>query len=1142
MADWDPLVNDIFLKAIEAGSPADRAAILEQAFRDDPDRRRKVEALLRAHDGAGSFLDRPAPGLAADPAGTRTLPDPDAAPPVDREATEAHGPDPAPADRDAPRPIAEEPGTRIGPYKLLQKIGEGGMGAVYMAEQEHPVRRRVALKIIKPGMDTEQVVARFEAERQALAMMDHPNIARVFDAGATDSGRPFFVMELVNGIPITEYCDRARLTPRERLELFVPVCRAIQHAHQKGIIHRDVKPSNVLVTLVDGRPLPKVIDFGIAKATVQRLTERTLFTQLGAVVGTFEYMSPEQAALSGVDIDTRSDVYSLGVLLYELLTGSTPLGRARLREAGYAEILRLIREEEPPKPSTRLSGSGEALPSIAATRRTEPARLSRLVRGELDWIVMKALEKDRTRRYDSAGGFAGDVEKYLADEPVEACPPSRRYRLGKFVRKHRAALATAGAFALLLIAATVMSVALAMRAEGQRRRAVAAEALAGDRLVRAREREQMAIDAVKRFRDAVADEPELKGNPALSGLRQKLLREPLAFFRDLRDRLRADPDARPESLDRLARVTADLGALHVEIGDVRDALATFREAIEIYRGLAEADRGSEEFRSRLALCHQKAGSILQELGRTAEAMAELEAARAIWRALLDARPDAPDFRRHMASCREGVGQLLQSTGRTAEAMEAYREALAMRQKLADERPDLADRRFEVSQSQQTIGVMLLVSGRRAEGTATMEAALATQRQLADAHPEVNPYQNVLANIQMNLARVRVEDGRIAEGLAAFEAALAIRRKLADAYPTVIPYQRFLAEAQLGWGVLLWQAGRKAESMAAFEAARDILRKLTDANPASDTLLYPLAKIHGNIGNLLTEAGRMAEARTSWEAGLSVFRKLAQDQPDSPDIANDLAILLMNLGTADLETGRFEESRGRLLEAERLLKKALASNAAHQEYRQHLITARNGLVQVARGLGDTAALAEAERGLAELGALDPAKAALDARLDDVRKGRPPRDQAEGVALAYRAYEKELYPTATRLYAEAFRDDPTIADDPSAGHRYNAACAAARAAAGDGEGGMTHDAAARTRWRRQALGWLKADLERWGRLNGGEPGRNRPKLRDRLAHWKRDPDLAGVREPDRLAALAAAEQEEWRAFWVEVDRLLKSVGSD
>ena len=364
------------------------------------------------------------------------------------DPTRDQTPSPDDTDRPAPRPITEGPGTRIGPYKLREKIGEGGMGVVYLAEQEKPVRRRVALKIIKPGMDTEQVVARFEAERQALAMMDHPSIARVFDAGATDTGRPYFVMELVKGVPITEYCDTVHLTPKERLELFIPVCQAIQHAHQKGIIHRDVKPSNVLVTMQDGKPVPKVIDFGIAKATEQRLTERSLFTQHGAILGTLEYMSPEQAEMCAMDIDTRTDVYALGVLLYELLTGSTPLERARLRQSGYAEILRRIREEEPPKPSTRLSESNEPLPSVAAQRRTEPARLTKLVRGELDWIVMKAIEKDRTRRYETANGFARDIERYLEGDPVEAGPPSAAYRLRKYARKHRAALVTAGAFAL----------------------------------------------------------------------------------------------------------------------------------------------------------------------------------------------------------------------------------------------------------------------------------------------------------------------------------------------------------------------------------------------------------------------------------------------------------------------------------------------------------------------------------------------------------------------------------------------------------------------------------------------------------------------------------------------------------------------
>ena len=361
-------------------------------------------------------------------------------------------------------PLTEVTASHIGPYKRLRKIGEGGMGVVYMAEQETPIRRQVALKIIKPGMDSDQVIARFEAERQALALMDHPGIAKVLDAGTTDTGRHYFVMELVHGIPITDYCDRNQLSLAERLELFICVCQAIQHAHQKGIIHRDIKPSNVLVTLHDGRPVPKVIDFGLAKAIDQRLTERTLFTQFGEVIGTLEYMSPEQAEMGSLDIDTRSDIYSLGVVLYELLTGSTPLGRVRLRETTYAEILRRIREEEAPKPSSRLSESAAALATIAAQRKTEPARLAKLVRGELDWIVMRAVEKDRTRRYETAGGLARDVERFLRHEPVEAGPPSARYKMSKFARRHRTALATAGLFALLLIGGAAVSTYSAIRA------------------------------------------------------------------------------------------------------------------------------------------------------------------------------------------------------------------------------------------------------------------------------------------------------------------------------------------------------------------------------------------------------------------------------------------------------------------------------------------------------------------------------------------------------------------------------------------------------------------------------------------------------------------------------------------------------
>ncbi len=445
--------ESIFAQALEIASAAERAAFLDRACGDNQALRAEVEALLRTNERSGDVLDLP-----------------------EKQATTV----------EQPRP-SEAPGTVIGPYKLLQQIGEGGMGTVFMAEQTKPVKRKVALKVIKSGMDSRQVIARFEAERQALAMMDHVNIARVLDAGAAESGRPYFVMELVHGVPITKYCDDNQLTPRQRLELFVPVCQAIQHAHQKGIIHRDIKPSNVMVTLYDGKPVPKVIDFGVAKATEQKLTERTLFTQYGTMVGTLEYMSPEQAEMSALGVDTRSDVYSLGVLLYELLTGSTPLTRKRFKDAAYGEILRIIKEEEPPKPSTRLSDSGEALASIAGQRKTEPAKLARLVRGELDWIVMKTLEKDRNRRYETANALAADVQRYLADEPVLACPPSAWYRFRKFARRNRRAVATAAAVALVAVAAVAglaTSTFLIAREQGATAKALQAETGAKDDLRR----------------------------------------------------------------------------------------------------------------------------------------------------------------------------------------------------------------------------------------------------------------------------------------------------------------------------------------------------------------------------------------------------------------------------------------------------------------------------------------------------------------------------------------------------------------------------------------------------------------------------------------------------------------------------------
>jgi serine/threonine protein kinase len=442
MGRHHPQEKRIFQAAREIEDEAERTAYLDRACAGDPELKARVEALVEASGAEDGFLE--APALAEQATIRVTTP-------------------------------SEKPGDMIGRYKLLQQIGEGGFGIVYMAEQSEPIRRRVALKIIKLGMDTKEVVARFEAERQALAMMDHPNIARVLDAGATETGRPYFVMELVHGIPITHYCDQNSLSTRERLELFVPVCQAVQHAHQKAIIHRDLKPSNVMVTLHDGKPVPKVIDFGIAKAIDQPLTDRTLFTAYGQFVGTPEYMSPEQATMNGLGVDTRSDVYSLGVLLYELLTGTTPFERGTLRSVAYDEVCRIIREVEPPTPSSRISTmAGGKATEVAERRHTDADGLGRLVRGDLDWIVMKALEKDRTRRYATAEGLRQDIGRHLADQAVEATPPSTVYRLLKFVRRNRAKVVAGLLVAASLLVGLGMASLAAAQAFRQRGRALTA--------------------------------------------------------------------------------------------------------------------------------------------------------------------------------------------------------------------------------------------------------------------------------------------------------------------------------------------------------------------------------------------------------------------------------------------------------------------------------------------------------------------------------------------------------------------------------------------------------------------------------------------------------------------------------------------
>ncbi len=558
-------VENILAEAVEI-APADRQAFVEKACGGNAELRATVERLLANHDQAGSFLEHPAAVL--DPV---TMP---------------------------ANPVAI--GTRIGPYKLLEIIGEGGMGVVYLAEQQEPVRRQVALKVIKPGMDSKQIVARFEAERQALALMDHPNIARVLEAGAIDTGHPYFVMELVRGIAITDYCDQARLTVRQRLDVFMQVCRAVQHAHTKGVIHRDLKPSNVLVTSDDGVPVPKVIDFGVAKALEQPLTERTLHTGFAQMVGTPLYMSPEQAEFSLRGVDTRSDIYSLGVLLYELLTGATPFDKERLRAVDFDELRRIIREEEPAKPSTRISTLGEAGSTVSARRQSDPRRLTQFLRGEIDWIVMKCLEKDRQRRYETATALAADIGRYLRNEAVEACPPSATYRLRKFTQRNRGPVLTAVAIMLALLAGIIgTSIGLVQAhdaeadARGQAIRAEQARA----KEEKQRKQAEQATEAERKAKQ-IADERRRHAEEAIALLE--------SVFRNLDPKTeRKDPAGlRKRLIAKLDDVATQLGA------DAADPLtqARLQHALGMaFLGLGEPDKAVVQLKPSLDQRQAKLG-------------------------------------------------------------------------------------------------------------------------------------------------------------------------------------------------------------------------------------------------------------------------------------------------------------------------------------------------------------------------------------------------------------------------------------------------------------------------------------------------------------------------------------------------------
>ncbi len=910
-------LKEIFLAALEV-APELREKWLLVACGDDAGMRQQLLRMLEAHDAPHRLLDQ-SEGVVELAAGFAKT-----------AATETN--------------TAFGVGTEVGPYKLIQQIGEGGMGTVYMAEQTQPVRRMVAIKVIKPGMDSRLVIARFEAERQALAMMDHLNIARVLDAGTTDGGRPYFVMELLKGTPITEYCDARRLTPRQRLELFIPVCQAVQHAHQKGIIHRDIKPSNVLIVLYDDRPVPKIIDFGIAKATGMALTEQTLNTGF-SLIGTPEYMSPEQATLNQLDIDTRSDIYSLGVLLYELLAGITPFRKQEFEKAGLLEILRVIREDEPPRPSTKAATTG-TLPSIAAKRGVDPSRLCGLLRNDLDWIVMKALEKDRSRRYETANLLMADIYRYLEGEAVLAHPPSTMYRLRKFTRKNKGPMIAATLVFCALLAGVIgttwglLDARMSREsANKQRDRAIDAE-----KETKARAEE---LQLVASFQEGMLQQidPNQAGMELSSDVKAKLESTLVQFGYTANERT-ARIDAFMEQWKSIqpANVAGSLidrtilkpaiQSIDVRFQDqplvaaqLRQSLATAYERLGLFESArilqekilkTRIDLKGEEHPETLRATHAM-GTILLSLGRTAEAEPLVRKTLDLRRRILG------NSHQETISSLNNLGGLLLDQGKLTEAEPILREAYDVARLSLDEEDLLA------VNASSNLGMLLCAQGKWEEAETHLRSTVARRKVvLGDLHHDTLYSKVNLAGLLSSqeklqdaeqLLRDTLEESLLLLGtehpttlvcVAALGRNLVDQGKLAEA-------ERFVGDAiekcpkVLGErhkttlvavetkGLLLQDQGKldEAESI-----LRDVLQRwrqmFGDEHPSSIRALDRLA-------SLLWHQGKLAESKPLTEEALALSRRIhGNDHPTTLHLLNDLAALYWSLKLFDQAIPIFED--------------------------------------------------------------------------------------------------------------------------------------------------------------------------------------------------------------------------------------------
>jgi len=938
---------------------SERAAYLDQACPDDAEVRAKVEAMLSQVD-----RDEPLETLKVE---------------VGRVLEPVKG-------------VLEELslGAQVGPYRVIEQLGEGGMGVVYLAEQTEPVKRQVALKLIKLGMDTKEVVARFESERQALALMKHPNVAAVYDAGATGRGRPYFVMEYVEGVPITQYCDQHKLDTRRRLELFTEVCAAIQHAHQKGVIHRDIKPSNVLVTVENDKPAVKVIDFGVAKATEQRLAEHTVYTEQGKLIGTPEYMSPEQAEGTSPDIDTRTDVYSLGVLLYELLVGALPFDPQSLRQAGYAEIKRIIREVEPPKPSTRLSNLGAESALVSARRQTTLRALRHQIRGDLDWITFKAIEKDRNRRYGAAWELAADLQRHLRHEPVAAGPPSAAYRVRKFARRNRALVSGAAAVLLVSIIGTIVSVAFAIGEAQQRalaeQRATETQQVAGFQATMLRDIDTEKVGRIigTQYRTQAETTLRRRWVEDTDGRMRKRTEEEIAAFLAQYDAvasfvnmtdvgrnvvgisiLSPAVDAIAVEFEDQPQVQAELlgtvGTIHQALGQYDQAELHLRRALDLHcevygEGhvevaasqtnladclLAKGAYAEAEslYRNALALRRESLSAEHIDVARSLNSLAGLLLARRDYAAaeplyregLKRLRTFLGDDHPDVAASMKNLAGLLRETGAYAEADQLYQEALATyRESLGEEHKHVADTLTGMAGSQSD-------QGHHQEAELLLRKTLAIYRRLGDEHPAV-------VTTMLNLAAILQRQGELSQAEMWCREALAVLRETEAQVPLV-------ATCLTNLTGMLYLRGQYAEALPLARKALALRREIWGDRH------YVVAASRGVYAHVLLAIGEYADAETQFRRALQIFEAEREKYPDghlrTADSQFGLGQTLMELGQFSAAEALFCQALGifetegkkhpmgssRVADCHWGLGQVLSGSGQFPEAEQHLLTAQ-----------------------------------------------------------------------------------------------------------------------------------------------------------------------------------------------------------